>query len=164
MYLPDVQRKICFPTRRKKSIPCCKKFLLPYYGKNSLPSIEKFWLPNTGKFTLPCTPKPLEIVCFHSQQAAEKIVKCFLVSKGIEPPKTHDMQVLIEMCLEYDDDFNNIYEEATTLTNYAARLRYPTELGLLETDASKAIENADKVMKLVKGMLSQEHDTDDNST
>ena len=112
-------------------------------------------------------PQPLEIVCFHSQQAAEKIVKCYLVSKGIEPPKTHDMQVLIEMCIELDNTFNEIYVEATTLTNYAVRLRYPTELGLLESDASKAIENADIIISFVKDQLNkqqtEENDTPDES-
>ena len=98
-------------------------------------------------------PKPLEIVCFHSQQAAEKIIKCYLVSKDVEPPKIHDMQVLIEMCIEFDDEFNDIYVEATTLTNYAVRLRYPTELGLEETDTIQAINNADKVMAFVKNKL-----------
>ena len=98
-------------------------------------------------------PKPLEIVCFHAQQAAEKIIKGYLVSQGIEPPKTHDMQVLLEMCVEIDIKFDDIYEEATTLTNYAVRLRYPTELALTEQDAEKAIENADKVMDFVRAYI-----------
>ena len=85
------------------------------------------------------SPIPIEIVCFHSQQASEKIIKCYLVSKGIEPPKTHDMQVLIEMCLEIDSDFNEIYEVATKLTNYAVHLRYPAELGLIVILASEKI-------------------------
>ena len=99
------------------------------------------------------SPKPFEIVCFHSQQAAEKMLKCFLVSHGIEPPKTHDMQVLLEMCIEVDSTFNEIYEEAITLTNYAVRLRYPAELGITELDTENAIENADKVMLFVKKVL-----------
>ena len=97
-------------------------------------------------------PIPLEIVCFHSQQAAEKIIKSYLVLQEIEPPKTHDMQVLLEMCLEFDIGFNDIYEEATTLTNYAVRLRYPIELGLIEQDAEKALDNAVKVMDFVKAL------------
>jgi len=98
-------------------------------------------------------PKPLEIVCFHSQQAAEKTVKGFLASRGILPPKTHDMQTLIEKCIEIDAGFDDIYEEATTLTNYAVHLRYPTELDLIEQDAIQAIHNADKVMSYVMSKL-----------
>ena len=99
-------------------------------------------------------PKPLEVVCFHSQQAAEKMLKCFLVSHGIEPPKTHDMQVLLEMCVEVDGTFNEIYEGVITLTSYAVRFRYPSELGITELDTENAIENADKVMLFVKKRIS----------
>ena len=103
-------------------------------------------------------PKPLEIVCFHSQQAAEKMLKCYLVSHEIEPPKTHDMQVLLEMCIEIDNEFDDIYTEATVLTNYAVRFRYPAELELIEQDAEKAIEHAEKVMAFVKQMLADNED------
>ena len=92
-------------------------------------------------------------MCFHSQQAAEKMLKCFLVSNQIEPPKTHDMQVLIEMCADVNSDFDMIYEESITLTNYAVRLRYPAELGLIEHDAESAVEIASKVMLFVKDIL-----------
>ena len=44
-------------------------------------------------------PNPLEIVCFHSQQAAEKVLKCFLVMQNIDFPKTHDLNELWKMCL-----------------------------------------------------------------
>lgn len=36
-------------------------------------------------------PVPLEVVCFHCQQAAEKSLKAYLVYSGIRPPKTHDL-------------------------------------------------------------------------
>ena len=61
-------------------------------------------------------PIPLEIVCFHSQQAAEKMLKCFLVSQQIEPPKTHDMQVLLEMCIEIKNGTQHVYLTSDTVT------------------------------------------------
>ena len=36
-----------------------------------------------------------ETLCFHAQQAAEKAVKAVLVAAGIEPPRTHDLAVLL---------------------------------------------------------------------
>jgi HEPN domain-containing protein len=98
-------------------------------------------------------PKPLEIVCFHSQQAVEKIIKCYLVSQGHEPLKTHDLQVLMEMCIDINALFDDVYEEAITLTSYAVRVRYPTELDITEQDAATALENADKVIRLAKTQL-----------
>ena len=98
-------------------------------------------------------PKPLEVVCFHSQQAAEKMLKCYLVSHEIEPPKTHDMRLLCEMCIEIESKFDEIYSETILLTRYAVRLRYPAELGLVERDAEKAVKNADEIMSFVKMLL-----------
>ena len=39
-------------------------------------------------------PKPLEIICYLSQQSAEKMLKGYLVSISIEPPRIHDLQHL----------------------------------------------------------------------
>ncbi|MBR4750582.1 MAG: HEPN domain-containing protein [Thermoguttaceae bacterium] len=42
-------------------------------------------------------PKPLEIICFHCQQAAEKAVKSIIVLKGSQGglPKRHDLFLLL---------------------------------------------------------------------
>lgn len=42
-------------------------------------------------------PKPLEIICYHCQQAAEKAVKGLIVSKGCQGglPKIHDISFLM---------------------------------------------------------------------
>ena len=88
-------------------------------------------------------PKPLEIICFHAQQAGEKMLKCFLISAGMVPPKTHDMRKLCELCIEHDSAFDEIYEPAVLLTRYGVVPRYPAELGLIETDAQKAIKYAE---------------------
>lgn len=37
-------------------------------------------------------------VCFHSQQAVEKLLKAFLVSKNIDFGKTHNINLLLEQC------------------------------------------------------------------
>jgi HEPN domain-containing protein len=41
---------------------------------------------------------PWDNVCFHAQQAAEKILKAFLVYHGQIPPKTHDCVSLLMDC------------------------------------------------------------------
>ena len=42
-------------------------------------------------------PKPLEIICFHCQQAAEKAVKSIIVLNGSQGgiPKKHDLFLLL---------------------------------------------------------------------
>jgi 8-oxo-dGTP diphosphatase len=98
-------------------------------------------------------PKPLEIICFHAQQAGEKMLKCFLISINVEQPKTNDMRILCELCMEHDSSFDEIYEPSVLLTRYSVVPRYPAELGLIETDASKAIEHAELVARFVNAKL-----------
>ena len=43
-------------------------------------------------------PKPLEIICYHCQQCAEKYLKAFLILEGMKIPKTHDLNFLNKEC------------------------------------------------------------------
>jgi hypothetical protein len=48
---------------------------------------------NSAKYLLGMRPIPLEIICYHCEQAAEKILKCFLIHQDEEPPRTHDLKL-----------------------------------------------------------------------
>ena len=99
------------------------------------------------------SPKPLEIICFHSQQAAEKILKCYLVSINTEPPKTHDIRKLCDLCTEHESSFDEIFELAVLLTLYGEVSSCPTKIGLVEKDAAQAIEYAESIMRFVNNKL-----------
>lgn len=65
-----------------------------------------------------------EDLCFQLQQAAEKILKAFLLYKNIEPPKTHSFKILLKRIEEvesYPDEVKRIIE----LEDYAVQTRYP---------------------------------------
>ena len=68
---------------------------------------------------------PFDACCFHSQQAAEKYLKAYLVSKQVNFPKTHDLQSLLNICIAINSSFNEIIEPAIRLTDYAIAPRYP---------------------------------------
>ena len=55
-------------------------------------------------------PKPLEIICYLSQQSAEKMIKGFLVANDVEPPKIHDLRRLCEICISIDKNFEELKE------------------------------------------------------
>jgi len=90
-------------------------------------------------------PQPLEIICYHCQQSAEKYLKGYLVYKKIEPPKTHDLVDLNDMCADIDKQFNNINKACGALTRYGVQPRYPNELGITENDMRKALEYAKQI-------------------
>ena len=107
-------------------------------------------------------PMPIEGICFHAQQAGEKILKYFLSTKGIEPPKTHDLQILIEMCLEFDESFNTLSKESILLSQYGVMPRYPAEYELEEHDADLALKYSENIMTFVNKLSfpSTEEDTE----
>ena len=67
---------------------------------------------------------PAGVVCFHAQQCAEKYLKALLVSRGIDVPKTHDLELLI-VRLGNETRLNVSPDDVTMLTQFAIGPRYP---------------------------------------
>jgi len=97
-------------------------------------------------------PQPLEIICFHCQQAAEKALKAFLVSIDIRPPKTHDLSALMELCGK-NIHIGNLKEEVLVLNDYSVITRYPGDKDLTSQDKDEALNSARKVINVVKKIL-----------
>ncbi|MDR2117539.1 MAG: HEPN domain-containing protein [Planctomycetaceae bacterium] len=87
-------------------------------------------------------PKQIDIACYHCQQSAEKALKGYLVNKGIEPPKTHDLILLCRMCVEIDQDIETILNDCSELTLYSVTTRYPDNNEITERDTEIAIKQA----------------------
>lgn len=66
-----------------------------------------------------------DAICFHCQQAVEKLLKAYLISKNIDFGKTHNLEFLLEKCLKLDPDFKNL--DVGNLSFYAVEIRYPDE-------------------------------------
>ena len=95
-------------------------------------------------------PRPLEIICYHAQQCAEKMLKGFVVSKGIVPPKKHDLPLLCDMCIEIDSRFDQLNDICDFLTVFGVQPRYPNELTVLDEDTDKALCYINKIMDFFK--------------
>ena len=70
-------------------------------------------------------PKPLEIICYHCQQAIEKLLKGVLISRGVTIKKIHDLGLLAEMLQEYTEVDEKYLEMCDDLTPYEVKIRYP---------------------------------------
>jgi len=87
-------------------------------------------------------PKETEISCYHTQQCAEKSLKAFLISKNIEPPHTHDLLELNNLCMINEPDFLSLQQHCVHLNPYGVAVRYPNELVVDDVIAKMAIEKA----------------------
>ena len=89
-----------------------------------------------------------EAVCFHSQQAVEKLLKAYLVTRNIEFGKTHNLEFLLELCIKQDSRFKDV--NVGNLSFYAVELRYPDEFYTpTAEEARQCIEIARKVNEFV---------------
>ncbi len=97
-------------------------------------------------------PKPLEIICFHCQQAAEKAVKSIIVLNGSQGgiPKKHDLFLLLNQIKNMVSIEENYYDYADILAPYSVAMRYPNELFLEDRHAEKAIQMANEFVKWAK--------------
>ena len=111
----------------------------------------------TAAHLLKSSPDLAEGTSFHSQQAAEKYLKAFLVWHQIEFPKTHDIEALLKLAGKMDDKIPEILREAIILTPYGVDYRYPGEYPeVSRSDAERALRLADHVRAEVRSRLPQQ--------
>ena len=87
------------------------------------------------------------LIVFHAQQAIEKALKAVLVAQGVEFPKTHDLEQLVETIEEagaaWPADMNKVME----FTPFATQGRYPGfDDPISEADVEEAVGMAGKVL------------------
>ena len=80
-------------------------------------------------------PLILDIACFHCQQAVEKYLKTYLVYKKEEFPKTHNLDLLQQMCTNYEAAFATI--DLKNMEDFAVRRRYPHDFIMPELDETQ---------------------------
>lgn len=102
--------------------------------------------------------KPIitDVACFHCQQAVEKFLKAYLVSKGEQNLKTHSVDFLLSRCVVFDPDFNSI--EPKSIDDFAVEIRYPDNYSYPEfEEAQDYLSIAEKVRILVMQKLHMDY-------
>ena len=102
-------------------------------------------------------PIPVEIVCYHCQQAAEKAVKALILYFGIADaiPKKHDISYLLDQVKSHIAIDEKYYDYADTLTPYGVAVRYPNELQLEERHARNALNYAGEILAWAKEIIAE---------
>ena len=97
---------------------------------------------------------PFDTVCFHCQQAAEKMLKSYVVGNKQEHPITHDLLLILEKILPLNSEAENLRDSLAILMPYSVEIRYPDDWYMpTEDDAKEARDSADKVMKWLENAL-----------
>ena len=101
---------------------------------------------NAAEYLLGMRPVPVEIICYHCEQAAEKLLKGALIHFDIEPPKTHDLIQLCKLCCNVDGRFEELID--------------PCNLELDESDTHCALRQCKTVREFIHPLLEQSESQD----
>lgn len=101
-------------------------------------------------------PKPLEIICYHCQQSAEKAIKAVYIALGIPGgiPKKHDLTFLLEQMKHRVAISDAMFDHADDLNSYSVIVRYPNEIQIDERKVLLSVRYADEILSWSKEAVS----------
>jgi HEPN domain-containing protein len=98
-------------------------------------------------------PRQINTSAYHCQQCVEKALKAYMVHMDIDPPYTHDLDILRDICNEAEPGFSRYKDDCIDLTEYAAQTRYPGGFDIPESAVKDAIEKACGIYGFVTGLV-----------
>ena len=93
-----------------------------------------------------------DAVCFHAQQAVEKMLKARLSSMKRDIPRTHDLTQLLDALLDAEPLWEVWKPALDELVSYAVEFRYPGEMATRDM-AKQALKSAVAICKAIQGSL-----------
>ena len=93
-----------------------------------------------------------DAVCFHAQQAVEKMLKARLASMCRDIPRTHDLAQLLDRLLDAEPLWASWRPALDELVAYAVEFRYPGEMATRDM-AKQALKSAVAICKEIRGSL-----------
>jgi HEPN domain-containing protein len=93
--------------------------------------------------------KHTEIICYLCAQAAEKLLKGYLVYKGHKIENTHNLPYLNKLCMAYDNQFEEIKIDCGLLNKFNNNIRYPDGIETDEKDVALSLQTIEKIIKLI---------------
>ena len=93
-----------------------------------------------------------DAACFHAQQGAEKYLKAVLVEAHLPFSKTHDLLLLLDLCLTVAPLLDAFRPSLAILKNFAVHIRYPGD-DATRAEARDVLHRAEAVRTALRGHL-----------
>jgi len=96
-----------------------------------------------------------EAAGFFLQQAVEKFLKAFLLSKGWQLERIHDLEALLNAALAYDPSLEAFRPACQKITGFYLVQRYPflVEAGLTENDVRHSLTQVKALIEKVRTQI-----------
>ncbi len=107
---------------------------------------------NATQFLLDEEPLRLEVICFHAEKAAEKMLKAYLVSRGQAVPASEDCLELLDACAIVNAEIMQLKENAENLSGY----RDWGIVEITEEELHKVLSSSEKVLDWIEHAMHEE--------
>jgi len=99
----------------------------------------------------------LEDACFHTQQCAEKALKALLFHMRFDVPRTHALELLLDVLRDGGVAVPPEIDETFFLSQYAVETRYPGEWEpVTDEEMASALDAAARVLAWVETIVDSE--------
>jgi len=103
-----------------------------------------------------CKQEVFSNAVFYCQQRAEKALKSYLVFKNQSIEEAYDLMMLVELCSQFDQTFEKLYDDAEYLNPLSTKFRYPTEFDMPDAqDTKDSIKRTKKIVDFVLKKISK---------
>lgn len=92
------------------------------------------------------------VAAFHTQQAAEKLLKALIAMAGIEPPRVHDLAELNDLAAGAVPEIGTFPDGIEAITSWAILTRYPT-YGDTPPPTSSEVADALSLVKQLRALV-----------
>ncbi len=96
---------------------------------------------------------PLDTVCFHCQQAAEKLLKALLTARNLNYPRTHDVLALLDLATRELPELAEFRESLLAFSSYAVGMRYDAAIYPNRDETVQALETVRKFRSAIHRLL-----------
>jgi HEPN domain-containing protein len=103
--------------------------------------------------TIANTNGPYDTCCFHAQQAIEKSLKAFLAFHGQAIPRTHDLEVLEQLCRAIEPLSELDAFDLVALSDFGVQVRYDFSIWPTQEEALEAVGIAEGVSAILVDRL-----------
>jgi len=96
-----------------------------------------------------------DVVLFHVHQAVEKYLKGFLIYKGWELKKIHDLELLVTEAMNFDDKLQKYLDLGRKLTAFYFEERYPPGpiTSCSKEEIKEILVEAEEIINKLKGEI-----------
>lgn len=95
------------------------------------------------------------LICFHCQQAIEKYLKGYLISKTGILQEGHSLIKLCKKSMEFREDFKEFLKDCAFVNAYYIETRYPSEdpMNINEEEVDMCLDITKGIIKLVDTLV-----------